>query len=122
MAGGAPALPVRAIGRSLRVEFGRGGGKVFEERGAEPAFDSALGPRVPVAGVFFAAEDKPSLKAGEWLGGKREAKAFGGVGDSGGKEIEDVIGAGDEWFADETDAFVVEDPCAFESIGGDGED
>jgi hypothetical protein len=106
----------------LGVEFGWGGGEVFEEGGAEPAFDSSLGPRVPIAGIFLAAADEACLVAGEWLSGEGEAEAFGGVGDFGGEEIEDDVGSGDEGLSDEANALIVENPSAFESIRGDGEE
>jgi hypothetical protein len=106
----------------LGVKLGRGGGEVFEEGRAEPAFDAALGPGIPCAFVFIAAADEAGLVAGEWLSGEGEAEALRCVWDVGGEEVEDGVGTGDEGLADEADAVVVEDPRAFESIGSDGEE
>jgi hypothetical protein len=101
------------------VEFGRGCGKIFEEGGAEPAFELELFAPIPVAAGFGAPPLELNGVAGKWRGGEGEAKAFVGVGNVLDEAIDHLIDAGDERFAEETDGGVVEDPGALVSVWGD---
>src|SRR5436190_1384527 len=105
----------------LGVEFFGSFGEIFEERGAEPAFDSELWRVVPVAAVLFAGPLEFRGVAGKRCGREDETKTVRGIGNIFGEAVDHHVDAGDERLTKKADFRIVEDPHAFIFIWWDDE-